>query len=60
VEPTILALVNVGSGLALMGVNGRSESASKISFVLDLPTKRAVAVVQSPPVNERLMLFTAL
>jgi hypothetical protein len=25
-DPTILALVNFGSGLALMGVNGRSES----------------------------------
>jgi hypothetical protein len=59
-HPTILALVNFGSDLALMGVNGRSESMvlRTSRFVFALPTKRAVAVVQSPPVNERLMLFT--
>jgi hypothetical protein len=49
-DPTILALVNFGSGLALIGVNGRSEFmvlwTSRSVFAL--PTKRAVAVVQSP------------
>lgn len=47
-DPTILALVNFGSGLALMGVNGRSEFMvlRPSRFVFALPTKRAVAVVR--------------
>jgi hypothetical protein len=47
-DPTILALVNFGSGLALMGVNGRSEfmMLRTSRFVFALPTKRAVAVVR--------------
>ena len=51
-DPTILALVNFGSGLELMGVNRRPESMVLRSsrFVFVLP-KRAVAVVQSPPFN---------
>ena len=51
-DPTILALVNFGSGLELMGVNWRPESMVLRSsrFVFVLP-KRAVAVVQSPPFN---------
>ena len=49
-DPTILALVNFGSGLELMGVNRRPESMVLRSsrFVFVLP-KRAVAVVQRPP-----------
>jgi hypothetical protein len=48
-DPTILALVNFGSGLALMGVNGRSELMvlRTSRFVFALPTKRAVSVAQS-------------
>jgi hypothetical protein len=48
-DPAILALVNFGSGLALMAVNGRPESLVLPTslFVFALPTKRADAVVWS-------------
>jgi hypothetical protein len=47
-DPTILALL-IGSGLALMGVNERSEFMvlRTSRFVFAFPTKRALAPVET-------------
>jgi hypothetical protein len=49
-DPTILALVSFGSGLALMAVNGRSEFMvlRTSRFVFAFPTRRALAPVETP------------
>jgi len=54
-DPTILALVNFGSGLALEGVDGRSEFMviRTSRFVFAFPTKRALTPIEMPIQTKR-------
>jgi hypothetical protein len=51
-EPTILTLANWGTGLLLIGRDGRSESMvfRKSRFVFALPTKGRLEALRSPQI----------